>query len=75
MAHFGHFWANFMHVMHKANFVFFCTKPEKYLFLANLELNFGEQSSGELCGQENKANAKLIKKRVAVCLATGELIA
>ena len=29
MADLGHFWANFMHVVHKANFVFFYTKPEK----------------------------------------------
>ena len=48
MADFGRFLANFMHVVHKAKFVFFCTKPEKCLFLANLELNFGGQSSGEL---------------------------
>ena len=48
MAYFSHFWVNFMHVVHKAKFVIFCTKPEKCLFLANLELNFGGQSSGEL---------------------------
>ena len=34
-----------------------------------------EQSSGELCGQENKANAKLARVKWDVCLATGELIA
>ena len=28
MAYFGHFWANFMHVVHKVKFVVFCTKPK-----------------------------------------------
>ena len=29
MADFGHFWANFMHVVHKVKFAIFCTKPKK----------------------------------------------
>ena len=29
MANFGHFWPNFMHVVHKVKFVIFCTKPKK----------------------------------------------
>ena len=28
MAHFGHFWANFMHVVHKIKFVIFAQNPE-----------------------------------------------
>ena len=48
MTDFGRFLANFMHVVHKAKFVIFLHKTRKCLFLANLELNFGEQSSGEL---------------------------
>ena len=36
---------------------------------------FRNKSSGELCVQENKANAKLNKKRNDVYLAAGELIA
>ena len=30
MAYFGHFWANFMHVVHKTKFVIFCTKLRKW---------------------------------------------
>ena len=48
----------------------------RVLFLSGqIEIISREQSSGELCSQENKANAKLTQKRNGMCLATGELIA
>ena len=47
----------------------------RVILSGQIEIMPREQSSGELCGQKNKANAKLNKKRNDMCLATGELIA